>query len=69
MSTNIIALKVQEKDGARWLSIQILLPNWSKDKLRDVALTALAVAVAIMAVLLLVQLAPQWVEPLLRLFK
>jgi hypothetical protein len=71
MSISIIDLEVQEKEGARWLSIQLLLPSWKldKDKLRDVALTALAVAVAGLVLLLLVQLAPQWVGPFLDLFK
>jgi hypothetical protein len=67
VSMNIITLKIQEKDSGRWLSILLLLPT--KDKLRDIALTALAISVAIMAILLLVQRAPQWVEPLLGLFK
>ena len=69
MPRNIVALRIQEKDDQRFLSIRLLPPNWDKDNSMDVALTALALAVAGLVFLLLVQLAPQWVGPLLELLK
>jgi hypothetical protein len=67
MTTNIVTIKIQEKDGRRWLLIQLALSCEGADKRKRATTVALAIAVLGLVILLALQIAPPLGVTLLRL--